>query len=80
MIAFARFKNETRCLDMEYAAEKAKKNTGVLYPLDCQDWFDRTVDAKRIKTKNSKQTVRAFQFMITRRIGSEKLGWQGSRI
>ena len=35
--------------------------------------FDRTVDAKRMKTKGSKETARAFLIMITQKNQPEKL-------
>ena len=67
MKAFARFKNETWCMDLAYVDKLAKENNGVKYVLVRQDLFDRTVDAKRMKTKDSKQTARAFLTMITKK-------------
>ena len=63
--AFARFKNEIWCMDLAYVDKLAKNNNGVKYLLVRQDLFDRTVDAKWMKTKDSKETVRAFLTMIT---------------
>ena len=60
MKAFARFKNEIWCIDVAYVDELATGNNGVKYLLVRQDLFDRTVDAKGMKTKNSEETVRAF--------------------
>ena len=42
------------------------------YLLVRQDLFDRTVDAKGMKTKDSKERVRAFLTMITRKNGRQK--------
>ena len=65
MKAFARFKNEIWYMDLEYVDKLAKDKNGVKYLLVRQDLFDRTVDAKGMKTKDSKETVRAFLTMIT---------------
>ena len=66
MKAFARFKNESWCMDLAYVDKPAKDNYGVNYLLVRQDLFDRTVDAKGMKTKGSKETVRAFLSPITK--------------
>ena len=63
---FARVKNETWCMDLAYVDELAKDNYGVKYLLLRQDLFDRTVDAKGMKTKVSKKTVRTFSKKITK--------------
>ena len=63
MKAFARFKNEIWCMDLVYVDKLAKDKNGVKYLLVRQDLFDGTVDAKTMKTKDSKQTVRAFLTM-----------------
>ena len=55
MKAFARFKNEIWCMDLAYVDKQAKDNNGVKYLLVRQDLFYRTVDAKGIKTKDSKK-------------------------
>ena len=60
MKAFARFKNEIRSMDLAYVDKLAKDYNGVKYLLVRQDLFDRTVDAKGMKSKDSKETVRAF--------------------
>ena len=52
---------------MAYVDKLAKDNNGVKYLLVRQDLFDRTVDAKGMKTKDSKETVRAFLSMITKK-------------
>ena len=65
MKAFARFKNEIWCMDLAYVGKLAEDNNGVKYPLVHRDLFERTVDAKGLKSKDSKETVRAFLSMIT---------------
>ena len=65
---FARFKNEGWCMDLAYVDKLSKDSNGVKCLLVRQDMFDRTVDSKRMKTKNSKETFRAFFTMITKQI------------
>ena len=79
MKAFARFKNEIWCMDLAYVDKPAKDNNGVKYLLVRQDLFDRTVDAKRMKTKNSKETVRAFLTMNKRRNRNKKFELTGEQ-
>ena len=67
MKAFARFKNEIWCMDLAYIDKLAKDFNGVKYILVRQDLFDRTVDAKGMKTKDSNETVPAFLTMITKK-------------
>ena len=52
MKALARFKNEVWFKDLAYLD---KLNNGIKYLLVRQDLFDRTLDAKRMKTKDSKK-------------------------
>ena len=59
MKAFARFKTEIWCMDLAYVDKLAKHNNGVKYLIVGQDLCDRTVDAKGMKTKDSKEMVRA---------------------
>ena len=66
MRAFARFGNEIWCKDHAYVDKLAKENNGVKYLLVRQDLFDRTVNAKGMKTKDSRKTVKAFSSMITK--------------
>ena len=66
MKAFVRFKNEIWCLHLAYVDKVAKDNNGVKYLLVRQDMFDRTVDEKGMKTKDSKETVCAFLTMLTK--------------
>ena len=73
MKAFARFKNEYWCMDLAYVDKLAKDNNGVKYLLVRQDLFDRTVDAKEKKTKDSKLTVRAFLTLTTKKNRPKKL-------
>ena len=61
MRAFARFKNEIWCMDVAYVDKLSKDNNGVKYLLVRQDLFDRTEDAKGMKTKDSKKQSRLFQ-------------------
>ena len=68
MKAFARCKNEIWCMNLAYVDKLAKDNNGAKYLLVRQDPFDRTVDAKEMKTKDSKETVCAFLTMITKEI------------
>ena len=53
-------------MDLEYVDKLAKVNNGVHYLLVRQGLFDRTVDAKGMKTKDSKETVRACFTMVTK--------------
>ena len=63
MKAFARFKIKFGA----YVDKLAKDNNGVKYLLFRQQLFDRTVDAKGMKTKGSKERVCAFLTMITKK-------------
>ena len=80
MKAFSRFKNEICCMDLAYVVKLAKDYKSLKYLLVRQDLFDRSVDAKGMKTKDSKVTVRAFLTMITKKTVPKKLGGQGNRI
>ena len=71
---FARFKNEFWCLDLAHVDKLAKNNNGVKYLLVRQDLFDRTADAKEMKTKDSKETVKTFSKMITKKTRPKKVG------
>ena len=74
MRASARFRNEIWCMDLAYVDKLAKDNNGVKYLLVRQDLFDRTVDAKGMKTKDSKETVKTFSKMITKKNRPKKIG------
>ena len=67
MKTLAGFKKELWCMDLAYFHKLAKDNNGLKYLLFRQDLFDRTVDAKEVKTKVSKETVRAFLTTITKK-------------
>ena len=53
-------------MDLAYVDKLAKEDNGVKYLLVRQHLFDRTVNAKGMKTKDSQETVRAFSSMITK--------------
>ena len=74
--AFAIFNNEIWCMDLAYVDKLNKDNNDVKYLLVRQDLFDRTVYAKGMekKTKDSKETVRAFLTMITKKPTQKILG------
>ena len=67
MRAFARFRNQIWCNYLAHVDILAKENNGVKYLLVRQDLFDRTVNAKGMKTKDAQETVKAFSSMITKR-------------
>ena len=67
MRAFASFRKEIWCVDLAYVDKLAKEKNGVKYLLVRQDLFDRTVNAKGMKTKDSQETVKAFSSMITKK-------------
>ena len=73
MRAFARFKNEIWCMVLAYVDKLSKDNNGVKYLLVRQDLFDRTVDAKGMKTKDSKETNKTFSKMITKKNKPKKI-------
>ena len=73
MRAFARFRNEIWCMDLAYVDKLAKVNNGVKFLLVRQDLFDRTVNAKGMKTKDSQETVKASSSMITKRNRPKKI-------
>ena len=54
-------------MDLAYLNKLAKDNNGVRYVLVRRNVFDGTVDAKRMKRKHYKETVRAFLTMITKK-------------
>ena len=73
MTAFARFRNDFWCIDLAFVDKLSKDNNGVKYLLVRQELFDRTVDAKGMKTKDSKETVKAFSKMITKKNRPKKI-------
>ena len=74
MKSFARFKNEIWCMDLAYVDKLAKDNNGVKYLLVRQDLFDRTVDAKGMKTKDSKETSCIFDYDYKKESTQKSLG------
>ena len=54
-------------MNLAYVDKLAKSKSGDKYPLVRQDLFDRTVDTKVRKTKESKETVRASLTMSTKK-------------
>ena len=54
-------------MDLASVDELAKDINDLKYFLVCQDLFGRTLDAKRMKTKDFKGTLRAFSTMITKK-------------
>ena len=73
MRAFERFKNEIWCMDLAYVDELAEDNSRVKYLLVHQVLFDRTVDAKGMKTRVSKETVKTLSKMIIKKNKSMKI-------
>ena len=53
-------------MNLAFIDKLAKNNIGVTYMPLRQDMFDRTVDAKGMKTKDSKETVKIFSKSITK--------------
>ena len=60
-------------MDPTYVDALAKENNGVKYLLVRQDLFDRTVNAKGMKTKDSQETMKTFSSMITKRNRPKKI-------
>ena len=73
MKEFVRFENEIWCMDLAYVDELSKHKDGVKYLLVRQDLFDRTVDAKGMKTKDSKETLCGFLTMILKKNRPNKI-------
>ena len=72
---FARFKDEIWGIDLGHVDQLSKDNNGVKYSLVRQDLFDRTGDAKGMKTKDSKETVKTFSKMINEKSRPKKFGY-----
>ena len=66
MRPFARLKNRIWCRDLAYVDKLAKGNNGVKFLLVPQDFLDRSVNAKGMKTKDSQETVQAYSSMTTK--------------
>ena len=54
-------------MDLAFVDKLAKDNNALKYLLVREDMFDRTVEAKGMKTKDSKATVKIFSKMITKK-------------
>ena len=54
-------------MDLAFVDKLAKNSNGVKYGLVHQDLFDRTVDTKGMKIKDSEETVSTFLTMITKK-------------
>ena len=76
MKASARFRNEIWCMDLAFVDKLTRDSNAVIYLLVRQEMFDRTTDARGMKTKDSKETLKAFSKMITKRNRPEKI-WVG---
>ena len=66
-------------MDLAYVDKIAEDNNGVEYFLVRKDLFDRTVDAKGMKPKDSKETVRSFLSMITKKDHPKQFGLTGEQ-
>ena len=72
--AYARFKNEIWRMVSAYVDERAKiKNSLKCFPVG-QELFDKTVDAKGMKTKDSKETVHTILTMKIKKNRPKKFG------
>ena len=59
---------------LAYVEKLAKDKTAGKYLLVCQDSFDRTINAKGLKAKNYRETVRGFSTMMTKKINPREFG------
>ena len=60
-------------MDLAYVEKLAKDNNGVKYLPVRPDLFVRTVDAKGMKAKDSKETVKTFSKKITKKNRPRKI-------
>ena len=60
-------------MDLAYVYKFSEEKNGVKYLPVRQELFDRTVDAKGMKTKDSKETVNRFSKMITKKNRPNKI-------
>ena len=74
MRAYATSRNENWCIDLPYVDTFAKENNVVKYLLVRQDLFDRNVNAKGMKTKDSQEIVNGFSSIITKKNRPKKIG------
>ena len=61
------FKNEVWCLKPAYVDKLSKHKNEVKHLIVGPDLFSRTVDEKRMKTEDSKETVREILTKITKK-------------
>ena len=54
-------------MDLTYVDKLVKEINGVKHLLVRQDLFDRTVNAKGMKTRSSQETVKAVSSLITKK-------------
>ena len=81
MNVFEIFKNEFWSMDLAYVDKLANDNNGVKYLLVRQDLFDKTIYAKGMKTKDFKETVRAFFYYDYKKESThQNLGRRGNKI
>ena len=74
MKAFAGFKSYIWCMDLAYVDKRANDNICVKYLLVCEDLFDGVVTAKVMKTRDSREAVRAILITITKKNRPKKIG------
>ena len=74
MRAYATSRNENWCIDLPYVDTFAKENNVVKYLLVRQDLFDRNVNAKGMKTKDSQEIGNGFSSIITKKNRPKKIG------
>ena len=67
-------------MDLAYVDKLAKDNDGLKYLLVGQDLFDRTVNAKGMKTKDSQESESLFIHDYKKEPTKKDLGWQGNRL
>ena len=61
------------CVNLAYDDKLPKGNMAVKFLVVRQDLFGRTVDAKGIKTKDCRETLRAVKTMITKKHQLEQI-------
>ena len=79
MNTFAWFKNDISCKDLAYVDQQAEYNDSVNYLLVRRDLFEGTVEWKGMKTKDFKQTVRAFLILIKKNSPNKIKGCLGNK-
>ena len=60
-------------MDLAYVDKLAKDNREIKYLLVRREVFDKTIDVRGLKTKDSKETLRAIAQMITKRKRPQKI-------